>query len=53
MTQPRYCSNCKRILNGRGRPNISGLCSSCNIYSQNKKRREKLHDIKLLGKKNQ
>jgi len=29
MKQAKKCSRCKRNLNERGRPNKTGICSSC------------------------
>lgn len=27
--KPKKCKGCKKIINAKGKPNKSGLCSSC------------------------
>ena len=45
--QVQRCMVCDKVLNGRGKPNSSGICSACSDYNRKRKReREKLNMIK-------
>jgi hypothetical protein len=41
------CYRCKRLLSGRGRPNLSGYCSSCSTILRREKKMEETRNRKF------
>ena len=44
--QVQRCIVCDKVLNGRGKPNRSGICSACSDYNRKRKREKELYKIK-------